>query len=234
MRFDSSLSLFVFALIAKLCVAQSSTTTSRSSSVIPTTTSTTTAPNSSYTASVVNVTTTIVEPISSGTRALTRSTTIVTTFRSTEYLTPSTTSITTSTTTSSASPSATTSAAPAIHLATKVDGAFAVLGVLLVLTGLPTAFMGHKNRWSSFFLLGFYSFMAVTGMVILRFGILDRAEQQLSLPDAKSRGLYIFACAVSGFVGGFISIFFWQMTKYLIGALGGVSLRFPFLPNCPD
>jgi hypothetical protein len=107
-----------------------------------------------------------------------------------------------------------------------VDGAFAVLGVVLVLTGLPTAFMGHKNRWSSFFLLGFYSFMAVTGVVILEFGVLQREQQQLNPPDAKSRGLYLFACAVAGFVGGFISIFFWQMTKYLIGALGGVSLFF--------
>lgn len=70
--------------------------------------------------------------------------------------------------------------------------------------------------------------MAVTGAVILKFGVLDRKLQQVNLPDGKSRGLYLFACAVSGFVGGFISIFFWQMTKYLIGALGGVSFIYIF------
>jgi hypothetical protein len=102
---------------------------------------------------------------------------------------------------------------------------------VLILTGLPTAFMGHKNRWSSFFLLGFYSFMAATGAIILKFGVLDRKQQQINLPDAKSRGLYLFACGVSGFLGGFISIFFWQMTKYLIGALGGVSFMFRIRPN---
>lgn len=30
---------------------------------------------------------------------------------------------------------------------TVVDPAFAVLGVILILTGLPSAFWGHKNRW---------------------------------------------------------------------------------------
>jgi hypothetical protein len=234
MRFDGSLS-FIFvvsALFARLCIAQSSTTVTNRSGVTSSSgsagTSTTTPQSSSFTISVVNVTATIVRPISSGSRTLTRSTTVVTTFSSTEsiYLTPSSTLTTTSSTTTSASPSATTARAPTIHLNTKVDGAFAVLGVVLVLTGLPTAFMGHKNRWSSFFLLGFYSFMAVTGVVILEFGVLQREQQQLNPPDAKSRGLYLFACAVAGFVGGFISIFFWQLTKYLIGALGGVSLFF--------
>jgi hypothetical protein len=33
-------------------------------------------------------------------------------------------------------------------LATKIDPAFGVLGMVLILTGLPSAFLGHKNRWS--------------------------------------------------------------------------------------
>jgi hypothetical protein len=33
------------------------------------------------------------------------------------------------------------------HQDTVVDPAFAVLGVILILTGLPSAFWGHKNRW---------------------------------------------------------------------------------------
>ncbi|KAF8317571.1 hypothetical protein DL93DRAFT_2035906, partial [Clavulina sp. PMI_390] len=120
--------------------------------------------------------------------------------------------------------SATATGPPPNVLATKVDGAFACLGVLLVLTGLPTAFLGHKNRWSSFFLLGFYSFTLATGVVILRFGVLSRLENQLSLPDTKLRGLYLLASGVAGVVGGGVAIFFWQTTKYLIGALGGLVL----------
>lgn len=65
-------------------------------------------------------------------------------------------------------------------------------------------------------------------VIILKFGVLDREQQELSLPNAKLRGLYLLACAVAGFVGGGVAIFFWQMTKYLIGALGGVSHGFPF------
>lgn len=43
-------------------------------------------------------------------------------------------------------PSPTPSAAP-IQLDTKIDAAFGVLGVVLMLSGLPLAFWGHKNRW---------------------------------------------------------------------------------------
>lgn len=32
-------------------------------------------------------------------------------------------------------------------LDTRVDPAFGVVGALLILTGLPSAFLGHKNRW---------------------------------------------------------------------------------------
>jgi hypothetical protein len=42
----------------------------------------------------------------------------------------------------------TASATPApIVLETKLDPAFGVLGALLILSGLPSAFWGHKNRW---------------------------------------------------------------------------------------
>lgn len=40
------------------------------------------------------------------------------------------------------------SIASATVLATKIDPAFGVLGAVLILTGLPSAFLGHKNRWS--------------------------------------------------------------------------------------
>lgn len=48
--------------------------------------------------------------------------------------------------TSPADNSTDTDSAPVL-LDTHVDAAFGVLGAILVLTGLPNAFWGHKNRW---------------------------------------------------------------------------------------
>lgn len=48
------------------------------------------------------------------------------------------------------SPTASSSATPSptpIILATEITPAFGVLGAILILTGLPSAFWGHKNRW---------------------------------------------------------------------------------------
>ena len=50
--------------------------------------------------------------------------------------------------TSTASPSATSPAEIRLH--TTVDPGFGVLGALLILTGIPSAFLGHKNRWYTF------------------------------------------------------------------------------------
>lgn len=47
---------------------------------------------------------------------------------------------------SSSTPSASTTPQP-IVLETRLDPAFGVLGAILILTGLPSAFWGHKNRW---------------------------------------------------------------------------------------
>jgi hypothetical protein len=32
-------------------------------------------------------------------------------------------------------------------LDTRITPAFGVLGAILIITGLPSAFWGHKNRW---------------------------------------------------------------------------------------
>ena len=51
----------------------------------------------------------------------------------------------------SSGPNATASASSTPNpnaLETKIDPAFGVLGTVLILTGLPSAFLGHKNRWS--------------------------------------------------------------------------------------
>lgn len=51
--------------------------------------------------------------------------------------------------TATAPPSKTSSPAE-IRLDTTLDPGFGVLGVLLILTGIPSAFLGHKNRWYMF------------------------------------------------------------------------------------
>lgn len=177
-----------------------------------------------YTVSTEEITTTLLVPESSRGRPLSLTALIPTTITTldTIYLTSTSTTSTSSSTTSTTPTSSPTPTIPPVpHLATHVDATFAVLGVLLILTGLPSAFWGHKNRWSSFFLLGFYTLAIAVAAIILKLGVEEREEQQLSLPSSKLRGLYLFACIVAGFCGGAIAIFFWQATKYMIGAMGG-------------
>ncbi|KAG8898867.1 hypothetical protein FRB99_007090 [Tulasnella sp. 403] len=118
---------------------------------------------------------------------------------------------------SSSSPSPTEP--PSIHLDTKVNGAFAVAGVLLILSGLPMAFWGHKNRWSSFFLIGFYTFALTCLVLVIRFGVL----QGVKPPTVKLQGLFLLSSAVAGIVGGGIFIFFWKAARHVLGAWGGFA-----------
>ncbi|KAF9474089.1 hypothetical protein BDN70DRAFT_816276 [Pholiota conissans] len=137
-------------------------------------------------------------------------------------LTPSSTS---SSTSLSSTTTTTTAASAASHtpdpfvLETKVDPAFGVLGVVLILTGLPSAFWGHKNRWTSFFLIGFYTLSLVCFVLILKFGVLPA----INPPSKTLRGLFVLACSVAGIAGGGIAIFFWKGTRYTIGAWGGFA-----------
>ncbi|KAI0257446.1 hypothetical protein BJV78DRAFT_1272441 [Lactifluus subvellereus] len=118
--------------------------------------------------------------------------------------------------TSSANASSTASATV---LATKIDPAFGVLGAVLILTGLPSAFLGHKNRWSSFFLIGFYTLALVCFTLIVKFGIL----RSVNPPSTTVRGMFVLSSFVAGVAGGGIAIFFWKTTKYFIGAWGGFA-----------
>ncbi|KAF8634405.1 hypothetical protein AX15_000857 [Amanita polypyramis BW_CC] len=129
--------------------------------------------------------------------------------------------------TSSTPPAPTSSAAVSpsstrtpIVLATKIDPAFAVLGVLLILTGLPSAFWGHKNRWTSFFLTGFYTFALCCAVLIIRFGVIPA----INPPSKTLRGMFVLASAIAGIAGGAIAIFFWKTARYGIGAWGGFTL----------
>ncbi|KAI0094952.1 hypothetical protein BDY19DRAFT_988740 [Irpex rosettiformis] len=126
----------------------------------------------------------------------------------------------TPTASSSAAPLASSSAPPdPRRLDTRIDPGFGVLGAILILTGIPSAFLGHKNRWTSFFLIGFYTLSLVCLCLILRFGVL----QAVNPPSTTLRGLFVLACTVAGIAGGGVTIFFWKATKYFIGAWGGLA-----------
>lgn len=172
----------------------------------------------SPTTSVVNVTTflttssyTLTSVSHSGNIATT-----ITTVLPTVYNATSTIHANSSTPTSSASASPTPTP---IVLATRITPAFGVLGAILIITGLPSAFWGHKNRWTSFFLIGFYTLSLVCFVLIVKFGILPA----INPPNNTLQGMFVLASAVAGIMGGAFTIFFWKATKYFIGAWGGFA-----------
>ena len=173
-------------------------------------------PTQSPSLSLTTGSTTITTTVHSGNNNVPLTTVVPTTFNVT--VTPSSTSSQSSTT---SAPAQTTSAAPDFtKLDTHLDPGFGVLGAILILTGLPSAFLGHKNRWSSFFLVGFYTLALVCFVLILRFGVL----QAVNPPSTTLRGLFVLSCCVAGFAGGGVAIFFWKAAKYFIGAWGGFAL----------
>ncbi|KAI0715308.1 hypothetical protein C8Q76DRAFT_619448 [Earliella scabrosa] len=170
-------------------------------------------PTPSPSLSLTTSNTTVTTTSRSGNRDFTITTVVPTTFNVT--ITPSPTK------TSASAASATTSEPPDYtKLDTHIDPAFGVLGAVLILTGLPSAFLGHKNRWTSFFLIGFYTLSLVCFVLILRFGVL----QAINPPNATVRGLFVLSSAVAGIAGGGVAIFFWKAAKYFIGAWGGFAL----------
>jgi len=69
-------------------------------------------------------------------------------------------------------------------------------------------------------LIGFYTLALVCLVLILEFGVLD----QVRPPSTTLRGLFVLSCAVAGGAGGAITIFFWKLSRYLIGGWGGFAL----------
>ncbi|KAI0331977.1 hypothetical protein GY45DRAFT_1321531 [Cubamyces sp. BRFM 1775] len=195
--------LILLALLAPAFAQQNNNNSTRNS-VTPTPTV-----SLSLTTSFTTITTTI----HSGNRDIPLTTAIPVVFNVT--ITP------TASSTSSAQASATTSAKPDYtKLDTHLDPGFGVLGAILILTGLPSAFLGHKNRWSSFFLIGFYTLSLVCFVLILRFGVI----YAINPPSKTLRGLFVLSCGVAGVAGGGIAIFFWKASRYFIGAWGGFVL----------
>ncbi|KAG5735954.1 hypothetical protein E4T56_gene1925 [Termitomyces sp. T112] len=220
MRFLPVLPVLLALVAAQGPISSSSSASSTSS--FPSSTSSP-APSSSpspllsLSLTTANVTTTL------STRTLNQNTLITTVLPTTFNVTrtvsqtsssSSSSSVASSTSSSSASPTPTP-----IILDTKLDPAFAVLGALLIITGLPSAFWGHKNRWTSFFLIGFYTLSLVCFVLILKFGILAAVNP----PSKTLRGMFVLSSAIAGFAGGAIAIFFWKATRYAIGAWGGFA-----------
>ncbi|PIL31664.1 hypothetical protein GSI_06367 [Ganoderma sinense ZZ0214-1] len=207
----------LFSILLLLAFASAQTTSdtdSRSSSSSGNSPSPTGSVSLSLTTGSMTITTTT----RSGNNNVPVTTVVPTTFNVT--LTPSPTS-TESSSTSAAAASATTSAPPDYtQLDTHLDAGFGVLGAILILTGLPSAFLGHKNRWSSIFLIGFYTLSLVCFVLILRFGVL----QSINPPNTTLRGLFVLSSVVAGIAGGGIAIFFWKAAKYFTGAWGGFAL----------
>ncbi|KAH7883489.1 hypothetical protein F5I97DRAFT_1929762 [Phlebopus sp. FC_14] len=192
--FSSSLVLHVFAQSSNATASSSS----QPSSTTPNPNITTFLTTSSYTTATIS---------HSGSQALTVTAVLPTVVNATSAL-PSPT------------PSASASPTPTpIVLATEITPAFGVLGAILILTGLPSAFWGHKNRWTSFFLIGFYTLSLVCFVLIVKFGILPA----INPPNKTLQGMFVLASAIAGIMGGAFTIFFWKATKYFIGAWGGFA-----------
>ncbi|CDU23805.1 uncharacterized protein SPSC_02434 [Sporisorium scitamineum] len=122
------------------------------------------------------------------------------------------------TTTANATASASqTSADNALPLHTIIDPAFGVLGVILIIVGLPMAFYGHRNRWSSYFLSGFFALALICISIILKVGV----EPAVNPPSKAIRGLFLVAAVIAGAVGGIISIVFWRSAGLFACGLGG-------------
>lgn len=126
------------ALLSTTCVVAQSSVTQGAVSLPPTTTLVT-----GVASTTVSLTVTV--PVTSGTRV--RASSIVTGVVLTQPTTFLETYTPTPTISSTSSGTPTPTEPPSPHLETKINGAFAVTGVLLILTGLPMAFYGHKNRW---------------------------------------------------------------------------------------
>ncbi|EIW66783.1 hypothetical protein TREMEDRAFT_65185 [Tremella mesenterica DSM 1558] len=106
-----------------------------------------------------------------------------------------------------------------------IDPAYGTFGAVMILTGIPVAGLGGKNRWSSLAIVSGYSLMLFTLVMILRFGVEPNLQPPSpSPPSTTLRGLYLLACLIASFFGAAIGIFFFNFAKYWISATGGFAL----------
>ncbi|KAL7423089.1 hypothetical protein Q5752_002388 [Cryptotrichosporon argae] len=105
-----------------------------------------------------------------------------------------------------------------------LDPAYGVAGALLITTGLPVAALGGKNRWSSLAIATGYSLSLFTLVLILSLGV-EPAIQPPSPnpPTTAMRGLYLLACAIACMIGSGLGVFFFNIARHWIGAVGGFA-----------
>ncbi|TFK36818.1 hypothetical protein BDQ12DRAFT_226099 [Crucibulum laeve] len=212
MRFSTLSPLAVLSLFT-LAGAQSSTSAS-------TTAPSSTTPSPSISLSLTTASVTVTIATRSGNQPIQVTSVIPVVSNVTRTLTP-TSSSSSSTPQSTSDTSASATPTPElIVLDTKLDPAFGVLGAILIITGLPSAFWGHKNRWTSFFLIGFYTLSLVCAVLIIKFGVLPAVNP----PSKTLRGMFVLSSSIAGIAGGAIAIFFWKGARYGIGAWGGLAL----------
>lgn len=229
-RIIAAIGLALLAL--QTCLAQEPAQPSSTASVSGSTA--TPAPtNSSSTASPIStaVVSTITTTLSSG-QSLPTSLTALASSSGSVYYIPVLTAIpvsanaTSTIAASTAAPSATGNATASaldkptntsLPLRTIIDPAFGVLGAILIVTGLPMGFYGHRNRWSSYFLAGFFALALICISIILKVGV----EPAVNPPSKAIRGLFLVAAMVAGAVGGIISIVFWRGAGLFACGLGG-------------
>ncbi|WRT67799.1 uncharacterized protein IL334_004773 [Kwoniella shivajii] len=106
----------------------------------------------------------------------------------------------------------------------KIDPAFGVLGGLLIISGIPVAVLGGKNRWSSNAISTGYALMLFTLVMVLRFGVEPNLQPPSPNPPSTTlRGLYLLACIIASFFGAAAGIFLYSFAKYWVSAIGGFT-----------
>ncbi|OXM79407.1 hypothetical protein C364_02904 [Cryptococcus neoformans Bt63] len=105
-----------------------------------------------------------------------------------------------------------------------IDPAYGIAGAVLILSGIPVAVLGGKNRWSSLAIASGQALFLFALVMILRFGVQPNlAPPSPHPPSPTLRGLYLLACLISSFIGAGFGIFFFNFTKYAISAAGGFT-----------
>lgn len=118
-----------------------------------------------------------------------------------------------------------------------LDPAYGTLGALLIISGIPVAALGGKNRWyrpyqhpeaqthvfrSSNAVVTGYCLMLFTLVLILRFGVEPNLQPPSPNPPSRTlRGLYLLAGVISAFFGGALGVFLYTMAKHWVSAAGG-------------
>ncbi|GMK57481.1 hypothetical protein CspeluHIS016_0403150 [Cutaneotrichosporon spelunceum] len=104
----------------------------------------------------------------------------------------------------------------------KLDAAYGIGGALLILTGIPVATLGGKNRWSALAIVSGYTVAFFCLVIILSFGVTPALEPPSPKPPSDAmRGLYLLAMGIACIVGAGLGIFFFTFAKYWVGAVGG-------------